>query len=243
MFLSAKGVLRLAEADSVPLTADMNLENGNIGALGKALIKKESRVTGTLEAKFSGKGKLVPGDSILRHTTSTGTLTARDGRVTTRLPLLVAIARASGSFNPFGSRKYLDYNTVEGLVAVNKGQLAWEELLLKGPSLRLLLSGQMGLLEKDALVEAIVGVLLFGKIDDVIAKIPLVNRILLGKDKNLLGTYFKVEGTRSNLKSSIIPTKALTFGPTDPVFGALPDYVSGSNKRKSKAGQDKAGSE
>ncbi len=243
--LSAEGVLRLTKVDSVPITADVKLENGNIGALGKALTKKTSRVTGTLDAEFSGAGKLVPGDTILHHTISTGTLLARDGRLTTRLPLLVAIARASGSFNPFGSRKYLDYKTIKGRVGVDKGELAWEELLLKGSDLRLLLSGQMGLLEKDPPVEAIVGVLLFGKIDDVIAKIPLVNRILLGKDKNLLGTYFKVEGTRSNLKSSIIPTKALTFGPTDLVFGALPNYVTDLPEPEpdSEAGDDKTGSQ
>ncbi|MBW2712998.1 MAG: hypothetical protein JRC77_04535, partial [Deltaproteobacteria bacterium] len=229
--LSSAGVLRLSDTDSVPLTAEVKLEDGDIAKLGNALTRKKSRVTGTLHAELTGGGKLVPGDSILHHTTSTGTLLARDGRVTTRLPLLVSIAKASESFNPFGSRKYLDYTYIEGEIAFIEGDLAWERLAFKGPDIRLLLSGRMGVIEKDPPVEAIVGVLMFGKVDAVISKIPLVNFILLGEDKNLLGTYFKVTGTRSNLKSRIIPTKALTFGPTDLVFGGLPDYMPDEDDR------------
>ncbi len=219
--------LTVDDPEAVPVPkASITLRNGDLASLGEALIKAESRVTGALAANLTAEGKLVPGDSILRHIHAKGEMRAHNGQVRTHLPFLLSIAKASESFNPFGSNEFIAYDEIEADFKQSEGALSWDPLMLKGPDLRLLISGKMDLIGSDPQVDALVGVMLFGALDKAISIIPIVNRILLGPDKNLVGTYFKIEGPRSNPQAKIIPTRALVFGPAQFAFKDIPSFLS-----------------
>jgi len=224
--LHAKGELFLEQKDHVGIRADINLQDGDLETLSTALTKEESRIFGSLGGTVSAKGKLVPNESILRFIDASGELRAENGQVRTHVPLLLAIIKASKSFNPFGTREWIRYESIEGKFSANHGVMKFEPLALNGPDLRLLISGTIDVLDAEKPVDFMVGVLLFETVDTVISMIPIIHRILLGPDKNLLGTYFSVTGPRNDLRASMIPTKTLVFGPAEFAFKQLPDLVT-----------------
>jgi len=224
--LHAKGELFLDQPDFVGLRADIALQDGDLETLSTALTKEESRIFGSLGGTVSAKGKLVPNESVLRFIDASGELHAAKGQVRTHVPLLLAIVKATKNFNPFGSREWIRYESIEGKFSAHHGVMEFEPLALNGPDLRLLISGTIDVLDAKKPVDFMVGVLLFETVDTVISMIPIIHRILLGPDKNLLGTYFSVTGPRNDLSASMIPTKTLVFGPAEFAFKQLPAFVT-----------------
>jgi hypothetical protein len=56
---------------------------------------------------------------------------------------------------------------------------------------------------------------------------PLLNRMLLGPDENLVSTYFAVSGPWAEPEGTLIPTKSFASGPASFVLEGLPAFVRG----------------
>ena len=76
----------------------------------------------------------------------------------------------------------------------------------------MVVSGRVGLIAPRSL-EAGAGLFLFPTLDSLINRVPVLNRIILGRDENLVGAYFAMTGTWKQPKAQLIPMKLLTEGP------------------------------
>ncbi len=85
----------------------------------------------------------------------------------------------------------------------------------------------MNLVEDPHEVEAVIGIFYFRALDRVIGVFPLLNRMLLGPDDNLVSTYFAVAGPWGDPRARIIPSKSIASGPGSFVLEGLPSFVRG----------------
>ena len=157
-------------------------------------------------------GHLHQGLSLFTDAEGMVSLHAREGKFHQELPLFVAIAVASDRFDPFRSRDELPYTTIDLVGRIEKGVLHSEFLALDAPSLATVVSGQVGLTPPYD-VEAVVGMFLFRTLDSLIDRVPVLNRVILGRDKNLVGAYFAMTGTWKEPKAQLVPIKSFAEGP------------------------------
>jgi hypothetical protein len=168
---------------------------------------------------------LIPRTNILRELTGPVTLELRDGEIRKRMNLLLALAAASDTFNPFRSRDVLPYEAIDGELVLDRGTVRAESLSLVGSAARLVATGDVNVVDAPNEVNAVVGVFFFKTLDAVIGFVPLVNRIVLGKDDNLMAAYFAVSGPWKGPSARILPSALLTTGPVGIVTQGLPDFV------------------
>jgi hypothetical protein len=157
-------------------------------------------------------GHLYQGHPLLTDAEGTVSLHAREGKIHQELPIFVAIAVASDRFDLFRSRDELPYTTIDLVGRIEKGVLHSEFLALDAPSLAMVASGQVGLTSPYE-VESVVGMFLFRTLDSLINRVPVLNRVILGQDKNLLGAYFAVTGPWKEQKAQLVPVKSFAEGP------------------------------
>src|SRR5690606_14324469 len=148
----------------------------------------------------------------------------RDGEIRRRMPLLLAIAAASDTLNPFRSRETLPYEAIEGRVQLDHGTLRTEDLPLTGPAVRMVATGSVDAVSHPHPVEAVVGLFFFRTIDAVISRVPIVNRLILGRDDNLVAAYFAVSGPWSEARADVIPVRSI-LSPASIVTEGVPGFV------------------
>ncbi len=81
-------------------------------------------------------------------------------------------------------------------------------------------------------IQGVAGIFFFPTLDRVIDRLPLVNRVLLGSNGNLVGAYFALQGKVESPTARIIPVKSLgAMGPASFILEGLPDFVRGGIQR------------
>lgn len=217
--------LALDEREFVPASGRLRIEGGSVPDLLQDLSLDGGAMTGTAHLSGDLSARLIPRENILRELTGPLTLKLRDGEINQRMNLLLAIAAASDTFNPFRSRKVLPYEEVDGALAFDRGVLRAEALSLVGPAVRLVASGGVNVIEAPYELEAVAGVFFFRTLDAVISRVPLVNRLLLGKDDNLLAAWFALTGPWVDPEARVLPQTLLTSGPMGIVTEGVPGFV------------------
>jgi hypothetical protein len=96
-------------------------------------------------------------------------------------------------------------------------------ITLDAPSLGMVVSGRVGLVSPHPL-GAVPGLFFFPTLDSLIDRVPVLNRVILGRDKNLMGAYFAMTGTWGEPKAQLIPIKSLREGPAHFVL-EVPEFV------------------
>ena len=76
---------------------------------------------------------------------------------------------------------------------------------LLGSQLRMLGSGEMDLNTPTKESEFIVALLFLKTLDSVIGSLPIVRNVILGKDRNLLALYFRLDGPRDDMRVTPLP--------------------------------------
>ena len=147
-----------------------------------------------------------------------------------RLPLAIAIAAASETFNPFRSRESLPYVAIDASLRLENRRLVANHLSAKGPTLRMVATGSVELGSPHP-VEAVVGLFFFRGIDVVLGKVPILNTLLLGSDESLIPAYFSIEGPWKEPNADLIPVKSLLAGPASFVVEGVPGFVRGGMER------------
>lgn len=217
--------LALDERDFVPASGRLRIEGGSAPDLLQDLSLDGGAMTGTAHLSGDLSARLIPRENILRELTGPFTLKLRDGEINQRMNLLLAIAAASDTFNPFRSRKVLPYEEIDGALAFDRGLLRAESLSLVGPAVRLVASGSVNVVEAPYELEAVAGVFFFKTLDAVISRVPLVNRLLLGKDDNLWAAWFALTGPWVDPEARVLPQTLLTSGPMGIVTEGVPGFV------------------
>jgi AsmA-like C-terminal region len=227
--LDASAELQLGGAERVPVDVRASIAQGTLSDLYAAGGWTE-QATGSLTGRAHLVGTLEPGRSVLADASGDFSLQAQDGVVRQRFRLLLAIAMASETLNPFRERGTIRYRTMAGEGRFAGGGFVIDSFTIDGPALRVAANGAIAATGVHE-TELVIGMFFFRTLDSVISRVPVLNRVLLGKEGNLVGAYAAVTGPWDSLNAEIIPTKTLMKGPVSFVFEGLPAFVRGSLRR------------
>jgi hypothetical protein len=208
---TARGEISLARADSAPYWLEFEGSGMNASDLAGHLDLEPKDVVGTLSGKGRLAGELTPDASFLASAELESDLELGDGHLG-GLPALIAIARLPslrGAPRALLGRP-LDYRTASGRVAIADGLLTLSEGKLDGPDLRLLADGQIQLDDARRPRDFLITLLFLRTVDELIAQVPFLGTFVLGKNENLLGASFRVQGPRDDTRVTPVPPEALT---------------------------------
>jgi hypothetical protein len=216
--------------DSLPFSAEAQFAGVDLLQLWQSADLERGALGGTLYGGGAISGQLRPGLNPLGDAKGLLALHARDGNIQRKVPIMLAIALASDRFNPFGSREDLPYDAIDAVARVQEGQLEFDSLQLHAPTLRLGATGKGGAVEPYAL-EGVVGLFFFPGLDSLIDRIPIFNRVILGRNGNFVGAYFTITGQWGEPEASLIPIQTIATGPTGFLTEGLPGFVLGGIRR------------
>ena len=80
-------------------------------------------------------------------------------------------------------------------------------------------------------VEGVIGLFFFPGLDSMIDRVPILNRVILGRNNNLVGAYFSITGRWGQPEARLIPIQTLATGPTGFLTEGLPSFVMGGIRR------------
>lgn len=219
--------LDLSRADAVPYHARIELVNGSLSELMSDLKMDGGAANGTAEIDTELDGVLIAHRNLLRDASGPVAVRLRDGEILKRMNVLFSIAQASDTLNPFRSRETIPYDRIDAPLQFGGGYASTDGLSLQGDALRLVGTGRVNLVDDPHEVQAVIGIFYFRALDRVIGVFPLLNRMLLGPDENLVSTYFAVAGPWSDPRASIIPSKSIASGPGSFMLEGFPSFVRG----------------
>jgi hypothetical protein len=196
----------------LPFRLELQVRKMDVLDLTVAAGREQQLLSGRLVGGGVVTGRLHQGLPLLGDSEGRITLHAREGKIQQELPPFVAIAVASDRFDPFRARDELPYTAIDLVGRLEDGRLHSDFLALDAPSLGAVVSGQVGLIRPYG-VEAVMGLFFFRTLDSLINRVPVLNRVILGHDENLVGAYFAMTGTWKKPKAQLIPIKSFAEGP------------------------------
>lgn len=216
--------------DSLPFSAEAQFAGVDLLHLWQSADLEHGALGGTLYGGGAISGELRPGLNPLGDAKGLLALHARDGNIQRKIPIMLAIALASDRFNPFGAREDLPYDAIDAVARVEQGQLVFDSLQLHAETLRMGATGKGGAVEPYAL-EGVVGLFFFPGLDSLIEAVPILNRVILGRNGNFVGAYFTITGQWGEPEASLIPIQSIATGPAGFLTEGLPGFVLGGIKR------------
>ncbi len=221
----------LGSGQDVTYQAGLQLAGIPIEQLWASGVDGESPLNGALHGAAEVEGTLLEGRPPLARAKGHFTANARDGLLHKRLPILLAVTVASDRWDPFGDRDRVHYDAIDLAGRIDGGQFEFETVRVEAPTFRMGASGRLGVASPHDL-QGVLGIFFFPTLDRLIDRVPLVGRVLLGSNRNLVGMYFALQGEVAEPKARIIPVKSLTaVGPASFVLEELPDFVWGGIQR------------
>jgi hypothetical protein len=202
----------LDKSEELPFRFEAQIQKMELVDLRASAGLEEDFLSGRLVGAGVISGRLHEGRPLLSDAEGVLTLHAREGRIHRKLPLFVAIAVASDRFDPFRAGEKLPYTAIDFTGRLEDGQLHSEFLSLDSTSLGVVASGRVGALAPYE-VEAVVGLFFFPTLDSLINRVPVLNRVILGHDENLVGAYFAMTGPWKEQKAQLIPVKSFAEAP------------------------------
>jgi hypothetical protein len=222
--------LDLGATEAVAFRAEAQFTGVDLHQLWRAADFERGALGGTLFGAGAVEGQLRPGLNPLGDARGLLALHARSGAIHRRVPLMVAIALASQQFNPFGDREELPYDAIDAVARVENGKLVFDNVQLHAPTLRMGATGSGGVIDPYQL-EVVVGMFFFPGLDSLIDRVPILNRVILGRNGNLVGAYFAVTGAWGEPEASLIPIQTIATGPAGFLTEGIPGFVLGGIKR------------
>jgi hypothetical protein len=223
-------VLDLGTGETVPFRAEAQFAGVDLHQLWRAADFERGALGGTLFGAGAVEGQLRPGLNPLGDARGLLALHARSGRIHRKVPLMVAIALASQQFNPFGDREELPYDAIDAVARVTDGALVFDNVQLHAPTLRMGATGKGAVIQPYQL-EVVVGLFFFPGLDSLIDRVPILNRVILGRNGNFVGAYFAVTGAWGEPQASLIPIQTIATGPAGFLTEGIPGFVLGGIKR------------
>jgi hypothetical protein len=220
-------VLDLGSADAVPYQARFQLESASAANLLGSLGIEETFAQGTVSAAGAVDGVLRGVASPFAEARGQGILQARDGALHRRVPAILALAMASDALRALTEREEIPFVALDATLELADGKLRAPALTVEGPWLRALAAVEIDAVNEPHPTDSVVAVYFFRTLDDVIALFPILNRVLLGQDANLISAYFALRGPLGHPEARLIPVKTLAAGPASFVLEGFPAFVRG----------------
>jgi hypothetical protein len=224
--LTGDARLDLGHEGEIPAELRVSLVDAKAADVLASLSDDPAAGSGSVDLSAHLLGPLRPGAPLLSTLEGDARITAIDGELAIELPMLLAIAKASTTFNPFGSARGIRFERIDAELRVEGGRVATKQsITIESPDLRLAVSGSVDLRQRPHRLEAVVGCFFFKPLDQVLGALPFVSRILLGPDRSLFGTFFALSGSWESPKAGLIPTKTLALGPATFLMEDVPSFV------------------
>lgn len=222
--LSGEGSLVLSHPEMVPIRAALDLEDGAFGGFaGHFLGFEPERASGSFDCRLAFEGWLRRDTPLQTGLMGEVTLRARDGEIQAALPSAPEVVSAKGLLGLFEDvEQGFRFRSIEADLRLAGGLLYTDHLAIDGPDVRLVASGEIDVARPDPELQAVVGLFFLEPVDWMIGKIPLLNDLLLGADKNLFGAYIALEGPWERPDARLIPTKTLVEGPANLLVAGVP---------------------
>jgi hypothetical protein len=198
--VTGSGEVSLARAESAPFAFTLEVVGFDAAPLAGVFGLPGESVTGIGHAKGRIGGVLSRESRFVRDGDLDIGIALKDGEVS-KLPALVALARLpslSGVSGLLGQP--LPYDSLVIDFKLEKGRLGLADGKLLGPQLRMLGSGEMDLTTPEKHSDIVIALLFLQTLDSMIGSLPLVRNVVLGKDRNLLALYFRLDGPRDDMR-------------------------------------------
>ena len=217
----------LGSADAVPYRARFQLEAASAAHLLRSLGIEGTFAVGTVSAAGVLEGVLRGVASPFAEARGQGIVQARDGALHRRVPAILALAMASDTLRALTEREEIPFVALDATLELADGKLRAPALTVEGPWLRALASVEIDAVNEPHPTDSVVAVYFFRTLDDVISLFPILNRVLLGEDANLISAYFALRGPLGHPEARLIPVKTLSAGPASFVLEGFPAFVRG----------------
>jgi hypothetical protein len=218
----ANAELDLGRAAAAPFTFDFSLAESDLPDVARALGLPPQFASGRVAAAGALSGRFDPAGGTARSLSGAIDFAARAGTLARALPAVMVMALASEPIQPFARREQVRYERAEARFELAEGWLRTEELTLEGPDLRAIASGGVDLARAPHPLDVEIVLFLFRPVDGVLEKIPVLNYVLLGENRNLLAAHYALKGPWHDPQASLIPHRSFTAGPGSLVFERLP---------------------
>ncbi len=228
--IEGRAGIDLGVPDTLPFSAEAQFAGVDLLQLWQAADLERGALGGSLYGAGAISGQLRPGLNPLGDAKGLLALHARDGEINRKIPIMLALALASDRFNPFGAREQLPYDAIDAVARVKNGRLVFDNLQLHGETVRMGATGKGGVVEPYAL-QGVVGMFFFPGLDSLIDRVPILNRVILGRNGNFVGAYFAITGAWGEPEASLIPIQSFATGPAGFLTEGLPGFVLGGIKR------------
>jgi len=209
---SGKGALRtdidLRDPESIGLDLSFAITDGTFEGLSEFVVLPPDLVSGNVGITGSLAGLVRPNTSFIAELDGRVRVEAQNGRISTSLPLLLRIGKASEGYNPFANEDELEFESMTGTIELEHGRLAIEDFEIEGP-LRVFANAQLDTNLRPAQIKAVVGIFLFRTSGQIIGSFPLVRSFLPGSKRGLIGAYFEVEGDIGKPDVDALPLQTL----------------------------------
>jgi len=218
-------VVEFSDGEELPYRAHVRIADAQAEGLVDKIGFEPEQATGTVTLDGHLHGELRPGRRVMAGMEGTLLVHAREGAIIRRLPVLLALAKATDTLNPFGSRDQMQYSKIDAALRFERGRVHADELRITGRDLRMQATGQVDAVDPDHPVEAVVGVFFFKALDRVIGVVPVLSNLLLGDDQNLVGAYVQLTGPWKQPQAGLVPLKTVASGPASFAIEGVPRFV------------------
>jgi hypothetical protein len=221
----ANALIDLSRSDAAPFQLSFEIFDGDLPTLGAAVRLPAEIASGRVDVAGSLEGSFDPAAPLAAGLAGLIEVDAREGTLRKEVPAVMALALASEVLSPIGRRERVRYDRIRTLLELDRGRLSTESLSLDGPDARAFASGRVALGKPPHAIEAQVVLFLFRPMDRVLDKIPIVNFLLLGPNRNLLAAHYELAGSWEDPNVRLVPLETLASGPGTLVFERLPSIV------------------
>ncbi len=221
----ANALIDLSHAEAAPFELSFEIQDGDFPTLGAAIRLPTDLATGHVDVAGSVEGSFDPTAPHGAALDGLIEVDARDGTLRKKVPAAMRAALSDAILAPISKLERIRYERMHAMLELGGGRVATDALSVDGPDARAFASGDVTIGEKPHLMDVQLVLFLFRNVDRVLDKIPIVNFLLLGPNRNLLAAHYQISGTFEDPSAELIPLQSFTRGPGTLVFEGLPSVV------------------
>ncbi len=221
----ANALIDLSQPEAAPFQLSFEIFDGDLPTLGAAVRLPPDLATGHVDVAGSIEGSFDPAAPIGASLDGLIEADARDGTLRKKVPAAMAVALASDLLTPISKRERVRYDRMRALLELGQGRLSTDSLSVEGPDARAFASGEIVIGQKPHAIDVELVLFLFRPVDRVLDKIPIVNYLLLGPNRNLMAAHYELSGSWDEPNARLVPLQSFTHGPGTLVFERLPSIV------------------
>jgi len=239
--LEGSASFALDRRGEVPVGVDLLVAGADADRVAQMFGLAPGFATGRADLHAELAGPVRPGSDLLGELVGRIAIDAHDGEIQQQVPLLAAVSHAIEGLSPAAASETLQYERIEVPIDLRRGELSTERFALEGP-LRIVAAGTVDLNQDPVPIEATFAFFLLRQADQLLGDIPLVNLLIPGSDRGLIGAYFEATGPLEQPTIRPLPIKSIAEGVPLPEMLRQPiDALQGLFSRTAERRENEGG--